>query len=116
MSRLILKDFGRHDRGAEKGSSQNLSLIILLAAGFIIPVPALAVFALGQVKTKINADVGEALQIVLQSAHESLNLWVESNKFQLARQADDPRIVFLSQRQLGVPRRKDALIQSDALR
>jgi PAS domain S-box-containing protein len=116
MSRLILKDFGRHDRRSEKGLSQNLSLLILLAAGFIILVTALAGFALGQVRAKIKADVGEALQIVLQSAHESLNLWVESNKFQLARLADDPRIVFLSQRQLGVPRRKDALIQGDALR
>ena len=116
MLRLIPKDLGRHDRGSEKGSSQNLSLLILLAAGFVILVTALAGFALGQVRAKIKADVGEALQIVLQSAHESLNLWVESNKFQLARLAEDPRIIFLSERQLGIPRRKNALIKSAALR
>ncbi|MDX2500770.1 MAG: hypothetical protein QNL14_09705, partial [Deltaproteobacteria bacterium] len=93
-----------------------MSLLSLLAAGLIILVTTLAGFALAQVKAKIKADVGEALQIVLQSAQESLSLWVESNKFQLARLAEDPRIVFLSERQLGVPRRMNALIKSDALR
>jgi polar amino acid transport system substrate-binding protein len=116
MSRLILKGFRRHGRWSEGGSTQNLILLVLLAAGFIILVSALAGFALAQVKSEIKDDVGEALQIVLQSAHESLNLWVESNQFHLARLAEDPRIVFLTERQLGVPRRKNALIKSDALR
>ena len=116
MSRLILKGFRRHGRWSEGGSTQNLILLILLAAGFIILVSALAGFALAQVKAEIVDDVGEALQIVLQSAHESLNLWVESNQFHLARLAEDPRIVFLTERQLGVPRRRNALIKSDALR
>jgi len=116
MSRLILKGFRRRGRWSEGGSTQNLSLLILLAAGFIILVSALAGFALAQVKAEIKDDVGEALQIVLQSAHESLILWVESNQFHLARLAEDPRIVFLTERQLGVPPRRNALIKSDALR
>ena len=116
MPRLILKDFGRHDRGAEKGSTQNLSLLIILAAGFIILVAVVTGYALGRVQTNIKTDVGQALEIVVQSAHESLNLWVESNKFQMDRLAEDSRIVFLTKTQLGVPRRKDALIQSAALR
>ena len=116
MSRLILKGFRRHGRWSEGGSTQNLILLILLAAGFIILVSALAGFALARVKAEIKDDAGEALQIVLQSAHKSLNLWVESNQFHLARLAEDPRIVFLTERQLGVPRRKNALIKSDALR
>ncbi len=116
MSRWILRGFKTRGCGSEKGSTQNLSLVILLAAGFIILVAVVTGFALGQVQTNIKTDVGEALQIVLQSSHESLNLWVESNKFQLNRLAEDPRIIFLTESQLEVPRRKNALIKTAALR
>jgi PAS domain S-box-containing protein len=75
----------------------------------------LAGVALDRVKEKIQADAGDALQIVLQTTQESLNLWVESNKFQLTRLAEDPRLVSLTERQLRVPRNKDALLKSEAL-
>jgi PAS domain S-box-containing protein len=75
----------------------------------------LAGFALDRVKEKIQADLGDALQIVLQTTQESLNIWVESNKFQLTRLAEDPRLVSLTERQLRVSRNKSALLKSDAL-
>jgi PAS domain S-box-containing protein len=76
----------------------------------------LAGFALSRVQAKIKADVEQALQIVLQTTRESLNLWIESNKFDLTRLAGDPRIVFLVENQLQVPRNKDDLLKSQALR
>ena len=115
MSRLLLKGFRKDRRSSQYGSIQKLSLLIILAGCFIVLVTVLAGFALDRVKEKIQVDVGDALQIVLQTTQESLNLWVESNKFQLTRLAEDPRLVSLTERQLRVPRNKDALIKSEAL-
>jgi PAS domain S-box-containing protein len=75
----------------------------------------LAWFALDRVKEKIQADVGEALQIVLHTTQESLNLWVESNKSQLIRLAEDPRLVSLTEQQLVVSRDKMSLFESKTL-
>ncbi|MCK5203148.1 MAG: cache domain-containing protein, partial [Desulfobacterales bacterium] len=115
MSGLLLKGFRKDHRSSQLGSIQKLSLLLILAGCFIVVVAFLAGFALDRVKEKIQADVGDALQIVLQTTQESLNLWVESNKFQLTRLAEDPRLVSLTERQLRVPRNKDALIKSEAL-
>ena len=115
MSRLLLKVFRKVRRSSQQGSIQKLSILIILAGCFIILVTFLTGFALERVKEKIQVDVGDALQIVLQTTQESLNLWVESNKFQLTRLAEDPRLVSLTERQLRVPRNKDALIKSKAL-
>jgi hypothetical protein len=43
-------------------------------------------------------------------------LWIESNKFDLTRLAGDPRIIFLAEQQLQVPRNKDDLLKSQGLR
>ena len=101
---------------SEHGSTQKLNILIILACCFIILVVVLAWFALDRVKEKIQTDVGDALQIVLQTTRESLNLWVGSNKFQLTRLAEDPRLISLAKRQLRVPRNKNALLKSEALK
>jgi PAS domain S-box-containing protein len=75
----------------------------------------LAGFALGRVEERIKTDVGKALQIVQQTTRGSLNLWIETNKFDLTRLAGDPRVVFLAEQQLIVPRNKDDLLKSRAL-
>ena len=101
---------------SEQGSTQKTSILIILAACFIILVTVAAWFALGRVKEKIQTDVGDALQIVLQTTQESLNLWVDSNKFHLTQLANDPRLLSLVERQLRVRRKKNALLKSDALK
>ena len=116
MSRLHFKDFRKDPPSSERGSIQKPSILIILACCFIVLVVVLAWFALDRIEEKIQADVGEALQIVLQTTQESLNMWVESNKFQLSRLAEDPLLISLIERQLSVPRNKDALLKSDALR
>ena len=100
---------------SEQGSTQKLSILMILAGCFIVLVVVLAWFALDKVKEKIQTDVGNALQIVLQTTQESMNLWVESNKFQMTLLAEDPRLVSLAERQLRVPRNKTVLLKSDAL-
>ena len=79
-------------------------------------VTVVAWFAIGSVKEKIQADIGDALQIVLQTNRESLNLWVEYNKFQMTLLGDDPRLVSLVKRQLSKPQNIKALLESDALK
>ena len=101
---------------SELGSTQKSSILIILAAGFIILVTIMAWFALGQIKAKIQADVGDALQIVLHTTQESLGMWVDSNKYLLTQFAEDPRLVSLTERQLKAPRKKTALLKSDALK
>jgi polar amino acid transport system substrate-binding protein len=79
-------------------------------------VAVLAWFALDRVKEQIQTEVGDALQSVLQTTQESLNLWAESKKFHLTRLAEDPRLVSLTERQLLVPRNKIALSKSETLK
>ena len=115
MSRLFLKYFSKNHPSSQLGSIRKFSVLLILATGFIILVAVVAGIALERIKTKIQADAGEALQIVLQTTQESLNLWVESNKFHVRQLANDPRLIPLVERQLSVPHNKDALSSSDAL-
>ena len=115
MSRLVLKGFRKDPPSTQFGSIQKLSILIILAGAFLMLVVILAWFALSRVEEKIQTDVGDALQIVLQTTQESLNLWVESNKFHMAQLAEDSRLISLTERQLKVPRNKKALLKSGAL-
>ena len=109
MFRLLSKGFEKDPRSSQYGSTQKISILIILACCFITLVVILAWFSLDRVKEKIQADVGDALQIVLHTTRESLNLWVESNKSQLIRLAEDPRLVSLTEQQLVVSRDKMSL-------
>ncbi|MBW2410851.1 MAG: PAS domain S-box protein, partial [Deltaproteobacteria bacterium] len=110
-----LKRIRRSPLSSEHGSTQKLSILMILAGCFIVLVVVLAWFALDRVKDKIQADVGDALQIVLQTTQESLNMWVQSNKFHLTQLAEDSQLLSLTERQLSVPRHKAALMESKAL-
>jgi polar amino acid transport system substrate-binding protein len=115
MSRLLLKDFRKDPPSSQFGSIQKLSILIILAGAFLMLVVILGWFALSRVEEKIQVDVGDALQIVLQTTQESLNLWVESDKFHMAQLAEDLRLVSLTERQLRVLRNKKALLKSGVL-
>jgi PAS domain S-box-containing protein len=100
----------------QTGSTQKLSLVIMAAVSFIALVILIAWVALGMVQEKIQQDTGDALQTVLQTSQESLTLWAENKKFQLGKLAADPRVVFLVEHLLQIPRDKDALLQSQGLK
>ena len=80
MTRLLLEDFRKNRRSYQHGSVKNPSLLIILVCGFILLVAVLAWLAVARVKVQIQTEVGDALQIVLQTTHESLNIWVKSNE------------------------------------
>ena len=107
MSRWLSKSFRNDLLSSQSGLTPKQTILIILACTFIALVIVLAGFALNRVEEKIKTDVGKALQIVQQTTRESLNLWIETNKFDLTRLAGDPRIVFLAEQQLLVPRNKD---------
>jgi PAS domain S-box-containing protein len=112
---MDVKTFRKDPLSSQSGSTTQIYIVIVLACVFIALVVVLAWFALNRVQARIKADAGEALQIVLQTTQESLNMWVESNKFHLTRLAEDPRLVSLTEHQLSIPRNKDVLLKSDAL-
>jgi len=116
MYQGLSKNLRKHLLRSQSGLTPQQTILIILAFSFIALVIILAGFALSRVEEKIKTDVGDALQIVLQTTRESLNLWIESNKFELTRLAADPRVVFLAERQLQVPRNKDELLKSLALK
>jgi len=116
MSRLHLRVIRKDPLSSEYGSMQRPSILIILAICFITLVTIVAWFTLGQIKEKIQATAGAALQIVLQSTQESLNMWVDSNKSYLNQIAEDPRLLMLTERQLRVPRDKTALLNSGILK
>jgi PAS domain S-box-containing protein len=115
MLLLHRKDFRKDPISSEYGSIQKSGILIILATCFIILVIMMTWFTLGQIKKKILADVGAAIQIVLQSTRESLNMWVDANKLHLTRLAQDPRLLVLTERQLRALRSQSALLNSDIL-
>ncbi len=109
------KKSGNNLLNVEIGSTRQLNLAILFVFAFIIISVCLAWFALDKIKTSTKTNYGKALQVVLHTTQESLALWVESNKYQLARLAKDPYLITLVQRQLKVPRNKKDLRNSPTL-
>ena len=116
MSRWLPKRFRKDPLSSQFGSTPKLTILMILACAFIALVIVLAWFSLDRVQTKIKTDMAEALDLVLQTTQESLGMWVDSNKYHLARLAQDLRLVSLAERQLRVSRNKNALLKSEALK
>jgi hypothetical protein len=85
----------KNDPDTQTGSTQKLNLVIIFAVCFIVLVIILTWVALDRVQEKIRTDAGYALETVLQTTQESLNLWADNKSFLLSRLAADPRLVFL---------------------
>jgi len=98
------------------GSTRKLNLVVIFVISFLVIVTGLAGYALKKIDHKIRTDVGQALQTVLHTTQESLNLWAENSRFQLNQIAGDPRIMFLVENQLRVSRNSSDLIKSQALK
>ena len=116
MFQLPLKNFRKDRRTSQHGSIQKPSLLIISVCSFLMLVAVLAWFALDRVKEQIQTELGDAIQIVLQTTQQSLELWAESKRFYLQRMAQDPQLVSLTERQLMVPRNKIALLKSETLK
>jgi len=115
MSRFLSKRFRKDLLSPQSGLTPKHTILIILACSFIAVAILLAWFSLNRVQARIKTDVAEALELVLQTTLESLNMWVESNKFHLTQLAEDLRLISLTERQLRVPRNKNALLKGEAL-
>ena len=100
---------------SQTGSTKKLNLVLLLGGCLIVLAVILAWFALERVQAKIQTDVGNALQTVLQTTQESLTLWAHSRKFHLTQIANNLRLVSLVEHQLSVTQRKSELLESGVL-
>src|SRR5210317_680644 len=100
----------------QTGATHNLAIVVTLAVSFIALVIIIAWVALNNVQEKIQADAGDALQPVLQTTQEALNLWAENKKFDLSQLAADSGLVFQVEHLLQTPRDKDALLRSPKLK
>ena len=79
----------------QTGSTQKLTVVVILALSFIALVMVITWVALNKIQEKIQIDVSDALQTVLQTTQESLNLWADNKKFDLSHLATDQHLVFL---------------------
>ena len=116
MSCWLSQGFRKDHLSSQSGSTPKLNILIILAGSFMVLVVVLAGFALSRVQARIKTDAAEALEIVLQTTRESLNMWVENGKFQLNQLAGDPRLASMVQQQLEVARNKKQLLDSNGLR
>ena len=116
MSRWLSRYFRKDIFSSQAGITSKQTVLIISACTFIILVIALAFFALDRVEDRIRRDAGDALQIILQTTRESLNLWIETSKRDLNRLAGDPRIVFLAENQLQAPRKREDLLKRQSLK
>ena len=107
MSRMRKKE-----PDTQTGSTQKINLVIIFAVCFMALVILLTSVALDRIQEKIRTDAGDALETVLQTTQESLNLWTENNKFQLAQMAGDPQLVAAVEALLKVPRLREDLLKS----
>jgi nitrogen fixation/metabolism regulation signal transduction histidine kinase len=112
----ILKSFRKDSLSSQTGATNKLNLVVIFTVSFIVIVIVIAGFALDRIKEKIQTDVGSALQTVLQTTQQSLNLWADSNTFRLTQLAGEPQLVSMTERQLRVPRNKKALLKSNVLK
>ena len=84
-----MSDYKKNGLSFQTGATQSLALVVILAVSFIAIVIVIAWVALNNIQEKIQTDAGDALQTVLQTTQESLNLWAENKKFDLSQLAAD---------------------------
>lgn len=115
MNRILSKDHRKSLLTSQSGLTSKHTSLIILSITIIAAVILLSVFALNLIEDKIKADTGEALQILLKTTHESLRFWVEREKYELSQMAENPLLVPLVERQLGVTRSQTDLSEKGVL-
>lgn len=86
------------------------TLLILIAISF------LGWMAMEQNKKKILSDLEINLETTLENTHERLQLWVDQHKLIVKEFGRDPVLVAATNEILAIPKDKNALVNSEALR
>ena len=87
----------------------------ILMGIFLILISIFALTALKSIEEQSRKNAGESLRGVVTSAHESLLVWVESQKAVVQRLAQDPKLQELTAKHLDVTRIKPDLLKSQTL-
>jgi len=88
-----------------------LAIVTLLAIAFLI-----AHIALIEIEKQVREDIGNALEIVVQSTQESLIIWVENHKEFLKQLSKDTKLISLVHQHLEVSRTPQELLDSQSLK
>ncbi len=75
-------------------------LVVTATASLVVIVLLLAWWLLANIKTKVQDEMRQSLQTVLQTTLEAMDLWIENQQRHLEDIAADPRLVDLATRQL----------------
>jgi len=78
-------------------SSSGKRVAVMLNAMLIMLAVALAWWALDNIKAKVNTDMQNFLQTVLQTTQESINLWTDNHRRDLRVLASEPEVIKLSE-------------------
>ncbi len=112
---LLMRFVGnRLPAGLRTAHVQMVGMVVMVS--FLTIVIGGAWLGLNSIKHRMGKNIGESLQMVVETTHQSIKMWVEGQKEHLEEHAKDPRLVALVQGQLEVPRTRDALLASDSLR
>lgn len=88
---------------------------IALEIAFLGLVAVVASVSLERIETQVRNEAGDSLAAVLDTSHESLQIWSEERQRQVARLANEPGVRELTQSLLELPREEERLLASEEL-
>ncbi|MBW1850871.1 MAG: transporter substrate-binding domain-containing protein [Deltaproteobacteria bacterium] len=112
---VLIKTVKKEDVTTRFGSPGFRLLVLAGLSIFVIIVCFLGWFTIERSKKEILSSTGESLMVVLDTAHEGLNLWVSQRISLMRLLGFDPDLVAITQRLLDVSPTRDNLLSSRAL-
>ncbi|MFC1866686.1 transporter substrate-binding domain-containing protein [Thermodesulfobacteriota bacterium] len=112
---VFTKAVKREDVAARFGSPGFRLLILAGLSVFVIIVCFLGWYTMERSRKESLSSTGESLTVLLDTAHERLNLWVSQRISLMRLLGRDPDLVAATQRLLDVPATRDNLLNSKAL-
>ena len=99
-----------------KNVKRNYLFISLFAAYFIVIMSVITIVILDKIEKTTREHSGYALQTVLQTTDEALNIWANDRIVEFSQWSLSDELLALTKRQLILPRNRNALLTSPVLR
>ncbi len=100
--------------GLQTAGSRTVGVVVMSA--FLAVVIAGTFLGLQDIERRARQTAGESLRVVVGTIHETLQAWTDAELQYIRGLAAAPQLLPLVKRLLAVPRNRDALLASDALR
>lgn len=113
---LLLDRSKKNPLAFQFATADGKKLAVFLNALLIVIALILAWWALSNVKSKVQEDIRDSLQTVVQTTLEAMNIWAKDQINELSGFAADRRIVELTSAQLDYYHTGGELLKSPALR